>query len=378
MSLIKTRIHSEQDSNKYHKLAHVEAEKLWLRILDLWMSRENGPLNVDIAQMLEFRSFLATAGFSLAEQKLSRLLLSYVSEVKVSVVIPVSNRTYLLQIALNSLKSQIHSNFEVIIVNDAPGSYSEIKTMIEQCLFPIKYIENDRNLGAGESRNIGIENSSGDYICFLDSDDFFLPDKLSEQLFDLIASQADLSHSSYFSRSSLDTPHRFNDTSHHSGENQARYIATYGCSIATPTVMIKSSLLTLVPKPFPASHSAGEDISAWITLLNASALPLQHLSNPLTIVRTHVNSAANNSRAQSESKLLIDGVITSLGIQRLPGLRSRNRLLRHLMIKWLVNCVEFCTRIYLLMPFRLRSSLKKNKSEKSVLNNMKNQNVVKM
>lgn len=361
MSLVQTRIHSEQDSNKHHELAHLEAEMLWLRILDLWISRENEQLNLNIKQMLEFRTFLAGAGFSLAEQKISNLLLSYISKIQVSVVIPVSKRTYLLQIALNSLKSQLHSNFEVIIVNDSPGSYSEIENVIQGYLFPIKHIENDRNLGAGESRNIGIKNSNGSYICFLDSDDFFLPDKLSEQLYDLIASEAEISHTSYFSRSSLISPHRFNDTSHHSGENQASYIATYGCSIATPTVMIKSTLLLRVPKPFPATHSAGEDISAWITLLNASSHSLQHLNNPLTIVRIHINSAANNSRAQSESKLLIDEIVSSLGIQPLPGPRSYNQFLRQVLIKLSVTSVEFYTRIFFLMPLSFRSFIKKSK-----------------
>jgi glycosyltransferase involved in cell wall biosynthesis len=360
-TLIKTRIHSEQDSNQHHKLAHMEAEKLWLGILDLWMECESDLLNVNIRQMLEFRAFLANAGFSLAEQELSNLLLSYVSEFHVSVIIPISNRTYLLQIALNSLKSQMHKNFEVIIVNDAPGSYSEIQSILDEHRFPIKYLENVKNLGAGESRNIGIKNASGDFVCFLDSDDFFLPDKLSEQLFLMLATQAEISHTSYFARSSLNTPHTFNDTSHHSGGNQVQFIATHGCSIATPTVMIKKSLLAKIPNPFPKSHSAGEDISAWLTLLNASSGPLQHLMTPLTIVRTHVNSAANNTRAQIESKILINQTLEALGIEGITKIKSDNRIKSHLLFRFLEFILRIFTQIYLHMPLQIRSFLKNNR-----------------
>jgi glycosyltransferase involved in cell wall biosynthesis len=266
----------------------------------------------------------------------------------------------LLQIALNSLESQLHKKFEVIIVNDAPGTYLEIKSIIDEYHFPIKYLENVRNLGAGESRNVGIKNASGDFVCFLDSDDFFLPDKLSEQLFLMLATQAEISHTSYFARSSLNTQHTFSDTSHHSGNNQVQFIAAHGCSIATPTVMIKKSLLAKIPNPFPNSHSAGEDISAWLTLLNASSGPLQHLVTPLTIVRTHVNSAANNARAQIESKILINQTLKALGIEGFPRIESGNRSKNPISIRFQKIIMRVFSQIYLRMPLQVRSFLKKN------------------
>ena len=45
----------------------------------------------------------------------------------------------------------------------------------------IKIIKNSKNLGAGISRNIGIKHANGEIIAFVDSDDFWLPDKLERQ-----------------------------------------------------------------------------------------------------------------------------------------------------------------------------------------------------
>jgi glycosyltransferase involved in cell wall biosynthesis len=361
LSLIKTRIHSAQDSNRHRKAAHLEAENLWLRILDFWITREGSFLDRNIKQMLEFRVFLSSAGFSLAEQKLSQLLVSYVERFKVSIIIPVSNKSYLLEIALKSIEGQLHKNFEVIVVNDAPGTDSELKAIIEKFSFPIKCIENLENLGAGQSRNIGIGNATGDYVCFLDSDDFFLPDKLSEQLAAMISADAEISHSSYFARSSHDGSHAFRDTSRHSGEDQDRFIATYGCSIATPTVMVTRELLLKNPTPFPNSHSPGEDISAWIVLFKSSTRPLLHLSTPLTVVRTHINSAANDPNAQRESLLLINRTLDELGIERLPSQLSIHSFPNRLIPKMFVFPLKIVFWLFSYLPFSVRNVLKKNR-----------------
>jgi glycosyltransferase involved in cell wall biosynthesis len=101
----------------------------------------------------------------------------------VSVVIPTYNRAELVERAVHSALSQTYSNLEVIIVDDAStdDSGDRIKTLqnIDQ---RVRYFRHDRNRGAQAARNTGISAAKGGYIAFLDSDDEWLPQKLSLQM----------------------------------------------------------------------------------------------------------------------------------------------------------------------------------------------------
>jgi len=102
---------------------------------------------------------------------------------KISVIIPFFDETNLLTRAINSVLHQTYKNFEIIIINDNPDKKSEIleiKKKFNNKL--IKYIFNKRNIGAGLSRNKGIMVAKGKYIAFLDSDDFWNKNKLSNQI----------------------------------------------------------------------------------------------------------------------------------------------------------------------------------------------------
>lgn len=94
-----------------------------------------------------------------------------------SVVIPVYNRTLEVLSVLNSLESQIFKDFEVVIIDD--GSTEVVSSHVAQRYgFPVTCLRQE-NAGGGVARNNGILNAKGKYIAFLDSDDFFTPDKLS-------------------------------------------------------------------------------------------------------------------------------------------------------------------------------------------------------
>lgn len=97
---------------------------------------------------------------------------------KVSIIIPTCDREELLQRALNSLSEQDFDDFEVIIIDDFSISKVD-KDSFENFKFPIKIMRNKTREYGAVSRNIGIENSKGEYICFLDDDDEYLPRKLS-------------------------------------------------------------------------------------------------------------------------------------------------------------------------------------------------------
>ncbi len=98
---------------------------------------------------------------------------------KVSVIIPTYNREQFIVRAINSVLSQIYRDFEIIIVDD--GSTDHTKNILDQFNGKIKYIYQD-NQGVSAARNRGIQESSGQYIAFLDSDDYWVPEKLTLQV----------------------------------------------------------------------------------------------------------------------------------------------------------------------------------------------------
>ena len=96
-----------------------------------------------------------------------------------SVVIPTYNCCELLKRALTSVFSQTYQNFEIIVVDNS--STDNTKTVVKNFKNDrIKYIEVNNNGVIAYSRNKGIENSRGEWIVFLDSDDVWKPEKLEK------------------------------------------------------------------------------------------------------------------------------------------------------------------------------------------------------
>lgn len=88
---------------------------------------------------------------------------------KVSVIVPVFNTKKYLDKCLDSLVNQSLKDIEVIVIND--GSKENIDSIIDKYRDRIIYVENE-NHGVGYTRNFGIKMARGEYIGFVDSDDF--------------------------------------------------------------------------------------------------------------------------------------------------------------------------------------------------------------
>lgn len=93
----------------------------------------------------------------------------------INVIIPAYNCSKTLGRTLASLVAQTDIDFEVIIVDDC--STEDIKPIIDDYTnkLNIIYIRNEKNLGCGMSRQVGIDNATQKFITFLDSDDMFMP-----------------------------------------------------------------------------------------------------------------------------------------------------------------------------------------------------------
>lgn len=92
---------------------------------------------------------------------------------KVSVIVPVYNSEQELRDCLDSLVEQTEKDIEIIVIDDASTDNSPAIEAEYQKKYPnVKVYRNERNLGQSETRNRGIELAEGDYIAFLDSDDY--------------------------------------------------------------------------------------------------------------------------------------------------------------------------------------------------------------
>lgn len=92
-----------------------------------------------------------------------------------SVVIPTYNRPEFTTRAIQSCLAQSKRPLEVIVVDDhSPQPFAWKGDPI------VRVVRHEANFGGGRARNTGIDLGTGDFICFLDSDDIWLPDKLAE------------------------------------------------------------------------------------------------------------------------------------------------------------------------------------------------------
>jgi glycosyltransferase involved in cell wall biosynthesis len=96
-----------------------------------------------------------------------------------SIIIPAYNRSDLLPETLASVRAQIFSDWECIVVDDG-STDNTAKVMQVQCEQDprIRYVF-QQNAERSAARNNGIDHARGEYICFLDSDDWFLENHLS-------------------------------------------------------------------------------------------------------------------------------------------------------------------------------------------------------
>lgn len=103
---------------------------------------------------------------------------------KVSVIVPVYNVENYLAKCLDSLINQTHQNIEILVIND--GSKDDSEKIIQE--YAQKYPEKIRpftkeNGGLSDARNFGIDHATGDYLGFVDSDDYVAPSMFEEMAY---------------------------------------------------------------------------------------------------------------------------------------------------------------------------------------------------
>jgi glycosyltransferase involved in cell wall biosynthesis len=98
----------------------------------------------------------------------------------ISVIIPTFNRPLETKRAVTSVLYQTYGDFEIIVVDD--GSDQSLRDAFQPLRPHIKYVSHGKNRGVSAARNTGLESSKSPFVAFLDSDDYWLPNKLAVQV----------------------------------------------------------------------------------------------------------------------------------------------------------------------------------------------------
>ena len=195
----------------------------------------------------------------------------------VSVIIPTFNRAGMVTRAISSVLDQTFKDFEIIVVDD--GSTDESAEILAQFQNDILYLSNPKNLGVSAARNRGIKASSAPLIAFLDSDDYWLPDKLSAQI-------------AFFSRHPeavacqteeiwMRRGRRVNPRKKHAKPSGDVFVASLKLCLVSPSaVMLKRSLLQEVGL-FDEDLPVCEDYDLWLRI--ACRYPIYLLKRNLTV-----------------------------------------------------------------------------------------------
>ena len=177
----------------------------------------------------------------------------------ISIIMPYYKKINSVNRAIKSVINQSYKKFELIIVYDDNilDDYHKIINFIGDNK-KIKIIKNKRNVGAGQSRNIGIKESKNSIVAFIDSDDTWHPQKLKKQLNFLNKNNHNFIFCGYkkiFKKKSIEVNI---DSEYLSYKDLLK-----SCEIGLSTVMIKKKI---IDNNLFTNLKTQEDFAAWLKI----------------------------------------------------------------------------------------------------------------
>lgn len=204
----------------------------------------------------------------------------------VSVIMPCYNSAEYIGDSIDSVIAQTYENWELIIIDDCSTDNS-LEIIEKYKDTRIRILRNSENSGAAVSRNNGIDTAQGRYIAFLDSDDLWLPEKLSHQLEYMQARGCRFSFSHYFFDKGEEGISEFSPKRDEYGYKDI----LKHCYIACPTVIYDAERLGKVYMPTDAVKR--EDFGCWLSILKRGVKAFC-LHESLVTVKIHVGSVSYN------------------------------------------------------------------------------------
>jgi len=197
---------------------------------------------------------------------------------EVSVILPTYNRGWIVKEAIDSVLAQDFKDFELIVVDD--GSTDNTPQILDSYIQDLMVIR-QRNKGVSAARNRGIAAAGGGLIAFLDSDDIWLPRKLSTQVDFFKSNPAALINQT--EETWIRNGVRVNPkTRHHKFSGMIFEQSLALCLVSPSAVMMKRSLFDEVGL-FDEDLPACEDYDLWLRI--SWRYPVHLIETPLIIKR---------------------------------------------------------------------------------------------
>jgi len=209
-------------------------------------------------------------------------------KIKVSIICPAYNCEDFIDKTIESAMSQTHSNWELIIVDDnsSDGTVKRVEKYEDK---RIRLFRNSENKGAAYSRNLALEKAEGEYIAFLDGDDYWLSDKLEDQLKFMVEGNIHFSYTNYYVLNNEENKINTYITGPKIVTRRKLLRADYmGCL----TVMYKKSLLPSLK--IPNNIRKRNDYALWLLLSEKSSCYL--LNKRLSVYRKRKNTISSSSK----------------------------------------------------------------------------------
>ena len=195
--------------------------------------------------------------------KQSKLKKSVKTTPLVSIVMPAFNSEEFICDAVDSVLAQTYENWELIIVDDCSTDNTRKVLKKFNSYGNIKVITCRQNGGAAKARNRGITEARGAFLCFIDADDLWEPDKLRRQLGFMKKNDAAFSFASYVFADANGVP---NDKIVHVPATITYKQALKNTTIWTSTVMLDMTKLSKKDVEMPDVRR-GQDTATWWKVL---------------------------------------------------------------------------------------------------------------
>lgn len=254
----------------------------------------------------------------------------------VSVVIPTFNSAEFIRETLVSVLDQDYRPLEVVLVDD--GSSDDTVAIARECGAEVRVVRQE-NSGAAVARNRGVEEAKGDLVCFLDSDDLWLPGKISAQV--------------RYLQEHPETGAVYHDWIVWHGETDAKRTAILNAErrtstpridppvsgwiytkllmdsvIQTSTIMVRREILREVG-PFDVQFRSGQDYDLWLRL--SRHCRIDKLDFPFSLYRILATSLSHSRKYRIAEETIFRSAVQRWGLagpdgQALPRADLKRRI----------------------------------------------------
>jgi glycosyltransferase involved in cell wall biosynthesis len=225
----------------------------------------------------------------------------------VSVVMNGYNCEKYLRQAIDSVYSQIYQNWEIIFWDNA--STDSTQSIARSYGDRLKYYRSDTNTTLGSARNSAIEKASGEFIAFLDTDDYWLPDKLILQTSILREdNEIDFVYGNcYILNQSTGRQNIWLRKVQPSGYVFGSFLRHYTANLQT--VIIRRSALNSLGDLFDSELTVSEEFDLFMRLLYRSKA--RYIHSPIAVYRIHQNMASIKQieRYPKENEIILNKLI---------------------------------------------------------------------